>query len=73
MSKIKKQRVTPTRILLENPYDLETFFESLNIASKNEKELLYMDRFIAALRSNPNGDITTINFSILKELEIIKL
>jgi hypothetical protein len=73
MSKTKKVKVTPTRILLENPYDLETFFESLNIASNHEKELLYIDRFIAALRSNPAGDITTINYTILKDLGIIKL
>jgi hypothetical protein len=73
MSKTIKQRATPARILLENPYDLETFFESLNIASNNEKELLYIDRFIAALRSNPTGDITAINYTILKDLGIIKL
>jgi hypothetical protein len=73
MSKTKKVKVTPTRILLENPYDLETFFESLNVASNHEKELLYIDRFIAALRSNPTGDITTINYAILKDLGIIKL
>ena len=73
MPKTKKLKATSTKVLLENPYDLETFFESLNIASNHEKELLYMDRFIAALRSDPNGDITSINYNILKDLGIIKL
>jgi hypothetical protein len=73
MSKIKKQKIIPTRILFENPYDLENFFESLSIASRNEKEIIYIDRFLTALRSNPTGDITNINFNILKELKLIEL
>jgi hypothetical protein len=72
MSKIKKQKMVKNKILVENPYDLETFFETLSIASSHEKELLYMDRFIAALRMNPLGDITTINYYILQELGILK-
>lgn len=73
MSKKTKQRVTPTKILYENPYDLENVFESLNIASKHDKELLYIDRFIATLRLDPNGDIININYNILRDLGIIKL
>jgi hypothetical protein len=65
--------VTPTKVLYENPYDLENIFESLNIASKHNKELLYMDRLIATLRLDPLGDITNINYNILRDLEILKL
>ncbi len=70
---IKKKKVTPTRILRENPYDIEIFFESLNIASKNEKELIYIDRLITAIRLNPFGDLTTINYNVLKDLDLIQL
>lgn len=70
---IKKKKVTPTRILCENPYDLEIFFESLSIASKNEKELIYMDRLITSIRLDPFGDLTSINYKILHDLGLIKL
>ena len=70
---IKKKKVIPTRILCENPYDIETFFESFSIASKNEKELIYIDRLITALRSNPHGNLTEINYKILMDLSLIKL
>lgn len=70
---IKKKKVTPTRILYENPYDIETFFESFSIASKNEKELIYIDRLITSLRLDPYGDLTAINYKILMDLGLIKL
>jgi hypothetical protein len=70
---IKKKKVTPTRILYENPYDIETFFESFSIASKNEKELIYIDRLITSLRLDPYGDLTSINYKILMDLGLIKL
>ncbi len=73
MSKKTKQRVTPTKVLYENPYDLENVFESLSIASRHDKELLYMDRLIATLRLDPLGDITNINYNILRDLELLKL
>jgi hypothetical protein len=70
---IKKKKVAPPRILYENPYDLEVFFESLSIASRNEKELIYMDRLITSIRLEPFGDLTTINYRILQDLGLIKL
>jgi hypothetical protein len=73
MSRKLKQKAIPTRILHENPYDLETFFESLSIASNNDKELLFVDRFVSALRANPQDNITNITYNILRELEIINL
>lgn len=70
---IKKKKVASTRVLCENPYDLEIFFESLSIASRNEKELIYIDRLITSIRLDPFGDLTSINYNILKDLGLIKL
>lgn len=70
---IKKKKAIPTRILYENPYDIETFFESFSIASNSEKELIYIDRLITALRLDPYGDLTSINYKILTDLGLIKL
>lgn len=65
----KKER----KVFLENPYDIETLFESLSIASDNEKELLFMDRLVATIRLDPEGDLTNINYKILKDLDLLKL
>jgi hypothetical protein len=69
----QKQKAHQTRIFYENPYDLETLFESLTIASDHEKELIFVDRLISLLRLDPEADITTLNFKILKDLNLIKL
>lgn len=61
------------KIFHENPYDIETLFESLTIASRNGNELLYMDRFISHLRNDPRQDITNLNYDILRELGLLKL
>ena len=61
------------RVFLESPYDIEIIFESLSIASKNEKELLYIDRLISTLRLDPYGDLTNINYNILKDLKLIDI
>lgn len=63
----KKERT----VFLENPYDIETLFETLSIAYEQEKELLYMDRLIATIRLDPEGDLTDINYNILKDLKLI--
>lgn len=68
-----KAKEAPQRIFLESPYDIETLFESLSIASANEKELLYMDRLVAFLRLDPYADLTTLNYKILKDLKILEL
>jgi len=60
-------------IFLENPYDLETVFESLEIAKTQNKELLYLDRLLATLRLDPEGDITNINYKILNDLGLLSL
>lgn len=68
-----KKKVKATRVFRENPYDLETIFETLSIASRHDKELIYIDRLIAELRLNPEGDLTNINYRILLDLGLIKL
>lgn len=66
----KEKRVH--RIFYENPYDIETFFEGLTIASKNNKELQYIDRFITHLRLDPTQEVSAITFNILRDFELIK-
>lgn len=72
-SKTQTEGSSPKRVFLESPYDIETVFESLSIASRHDKELVYMDRLIAHLRLDPIGDLTEINYNILRELGILKL
>jgi hypothetical protein len=69
----EKQKHSPSRIFYENPYDLETLFEALSTASEKNKELIFVDQLITLLRLDPQADITNISFSILRDLEIIKL
>jgi hypothetical protein len=61
------------KVFRENPYELETMFESLSIASYNDKELIFMDRLISELRLNPTSDLTDISYKILQELNLIKI
>lgn len=60
-------------LFLENPYDIETVYESLQIASKQGKELIYMDRLLATLRLDPGADLTNINYRLLHDLKLLKL
>lgn len=60
-------------VFLENPYDLEAVFESLRIASEQNKELIYMDRLLATLRLDPEGDLVNINYRILNDMKLLKL
>lgn len=68
-SKIQPKR---KQVFLENPYDLETVFETLSIASDNNKELVYMDRLISALRLTPTIELADLNYKILQDLGILK-
>jgi hypothetical protein len=65
----KKRKV----IFLENPYDVETVFESMQIAGEQGKELLYMDRLIATIRLDPEADLTNLNYKILQDLQLLEL
>jgi hypothetical protein len=69
--KIKEQQGEKKQILLENPYDLETFFESLSISSDSEKELLFVDRLIAGVRLDPEVEIAELSYKILTELKLM--
>lgn len=60
------------QIFLENPYDIETVFEALSIASNRDKEFVYMDRLISYIRMSPEEDLTNINFRVLKDLGLLK-
>lgn len=71
--KQQKKEKPRSRILLENPYDLETVLESIAIASKNSKEILFMDKLIAHIRIDPTIDTTELCYNILRELELLKL
>jgi hypothetical protein len=71
--KQQKKEKPRSRILLENPYDLETVLESIAIASRDSKEILFMDRLISRVRLNPTVDTTELSYNILRELELLKL
>ena len=60
-------------VFLENPFDIETVFESLSVATDHEKELLFMDRLLAIIRLDSTVDITTACYNILRELNILTL
>lgn len=62
-----------TKIFCENPYDIETIFEGIEIAKQTGQELIYMDRLVATLRFDPMGDLTNINFKILSDMELIRV
>jgi hypothetical protein len=68
----KNKEKSARRIFYENPYDIETFFEGLQVASNHGKELQYVDRFICHLRLDPSQEVTNITFNILKEFGIIQ-
>ena len=69
---MSKKTQVKRQIFLESPYDIETIFEALSIASANDKEFIYLDRLIASLRLDPEGDLTKINYRILQDLKLIK-
>lgn len=60
-------------IFLENPYDVQTILDGLKIAQSTNKELIYMDRLLATLRLDPEGDIVNISYRILLELNLLKI
>ena len=72
MKQENKEKKHVHRIFYENPYDIETFFEGLQLASKHNKELQYIDRFITHLRLDPSQEVTTITFNILRDFGIVK-
>jgi hypothetical protein len=60
-------------IFLENPYDVQCILDGLKIAQSKNKHLLYMDKLLATIRLDPEGDIVNISYRILLDLELLKL
>lgn len=72
MKQEKKEKLH-RNILLENPYDTETILESIIIAAKDGKDILFVDKLIANLRQDPKTDTVELSYNILRELELLKL
>jgi hypothetical protein len=62
-----------TQIFLENPYDVQCVMECMKIAKTKNKDLVYLDKLIATLRLDPEGDIINISYRILLDLQLLKL
>lgn len=60
-------------VFLENPYDLQSILDCLKIAKNHNKELIYLDRVIATLRLDPEGDVVNISYRTMIDLGLIKL
>ena len=61
------------RVFLENPYDIETILESITIASRSGKEIIFLDRLITGMRKTPDSDMTKLSYDILSDLQLIQL
>ena len=57
----------------EEPYDIETVFCALKIASDGRKEMIFMDRLLNYIRANPNSNLSDASFEILKSLRLLNL
>ena len=66
-TKRKKQRV-----FSQNPHDIETFFESLKIASQADEEIFFIDNLVSKLRKKPKSDLADLSYQVLTELELIQ-
>lgn len=73
MSEQKHNQKDKPRLFLENPYDIETFFESMNVASQKDMELQYIDRLISYIRMDPHEELTTLCYNALRDLKIINM
>jgi hypothetical protein len=60
-------------VFLENPYDLQSILDCLKIAKNHNKELIYLDRVIATLRLDPEGDVVNISYRTMIDLGLIKI
>ena len=72
---MQSQRQTHSKlnIFLENPYDVQSILDSLEIAKTHNQEFIYIDRLLATLRFDPEGDIVNISYRILMDLNLIDL
>jgi hypothetical protein len=65
--KAEQPKTAKKPIFYENPYDIETFFEGMNIAIEHGKEFQYIDRFITHMRIDPLQDTADISFKVLSQ------
>jgi hypothetical protein len=65
--------VQRVQIFLENPYDVQCIIECMSIAKSKDKELVFLDKLLATLRLDPEGDIINISYRILLDLQLLKL
>ena len=72
MSQAKNQK-REIRIFNEDPYDLETLVDSINVAAAEGKEYLFLDMLVSSLRKQPQEDITELSFNTLRHLKLITL
>ncbi len=61
------------QIFLENPYDVQCVMDCMKIAKTQNKELVFLDKLLATLRLDPEGDIINISYRILMDLKLLKL
>lgn len=57
----------------EDPYDLETLLESIHMSSLENKELLFLDKFITNIKENPDDNTVEVSYRVLRELDILRL
>ena len=70
----KNKKKSPRQLrFYENPYDIETFLESFNVASNHNKELIFIDRFLSHIRLDPCKEVATVCYEVLRDLGIIKM
>jgi hypothetical protein len=61
------------QIFLENPYDVQCIVDCMKIAKTQNKDLVFLDKLLATLRLDPEGDIVNISYRILLDLQLLKL
>lgn len=60
-------------ILKENPYDIETLIETIDMAADFGLEFSVLDDIITHLRKNPSANISEICFKTLQDLNLMKM
>jgi hypothetical protein len=61
------------QIFVENPYDVQCVMDCMKIAKAQNKELVFLDKLLATLRIDSDGDIVNISYRILMDLKLLKL
>jgi hypothetical protein len=61
------------QIFMENPYDVQCVMDCMRIAKTKNQDLVFLDKLLATLRLDPEGDIVNISYRILLDLQLLKL